>query len=83
MFASLNEILLLIALVIILVTPKIFLQRISQPTQTYIKTIGALILITLVWLDADKEQWGWELVLTIVVVASVFKSWKENKKTAA
>ena len=83
MYNYLNEVLLLVAMVILLVVLKFFLQRISQPAQTYIKIIAALILITLVWLGADKEQWGWKLLLTIVVVASVSKSLKEHRKTPA
>lgn len=83
MYDYLNEVLLLIAMVILLVIPKFFLQRISQPAQTYIKIIAALILILLVWLGADKEQWGWKLLLTIVVIASISKSLKELRKTTA
>ena len=83
MYDYLNEVLLLVAMVILLVIPKFFLQKIAEPAQTYIKIIAALILITMVWLGADKDQWGWKLVLTIVVVASVSKSIKENRKPAA
>ena len=83
MYDYMNEVLLLVAMVILLLLPNLLLKRVQQPTQLYIRIIAAIIFITLVWVFSDKEQWGWKLLMTIVVVGSVSKSIKENRKSTA
>ena len=83
MYDYMNEVLLLVAMVILLLLPNLLLKRVQQPTQLYIRIIAAIILIILVWLFADNDRLGIKLFLTIVVAGSVYKSWKENRKPAS
>ncbi|HEY0750077.1 MAG TPA: hypothetical protein VGD26_02910 [Chitinophagaceae bacterium] len=83
MYDYLNEVLLIVAMVMLILLPKYLLERVSKPAQSYIRIIAAVLFMALVWLGADKEQMGLKIFLTIVVLASVTKSLKENRKVVS
>ncbi len=83
MYDYLNEVLLFLAMIILILLPKYLLYKVSIPAQIYIKIIATLFLITLVWLGSDNSRWGIKTILTIVVLASVLKTVKENRKAVS
>ena len=74
---TLNELLLLLAVLVLLITPYLFMRRIKQPVSTYIRLTAGLFLLILVWFFAAGSSLPIKLLMTTIVVTSAIKTLKD------
>lgn len=75
---TLNEILLILAVLVVLTMPYILLKRTKQPLTTYIKLTAGLFLLILVWFFAPAEtKLAFKVLMSTIVVSSAIKTIKE------
>ena len=79
---TLNEILLLIAIVVLLIIPSLLVKRISQPLKTYVNLATGLLLLILVWFFAGDGSLPLKVVITTFVIKSAIETIKEYKEFA-
>jgi hypothetical protein len=76
---TLNEILIIVAFIAVLVIPSLFLKRLRQPLNTYIKLTSGLLLLILVWFFGDEGSLPIKVIMTTIVVSSAIKTLKDYK----
>jgi C4-dicarboxylate transporter len=75
---TLNEILLILAVIVVLTVPYFLLKRTKQPLTTYIKLAAGLFLLILVWFFAPSEsKIAIKVLMSTIVVTSAIKTIKE------
>jgi hypothetical protein len=72
-----NEVLLIIAALALLVLPKLLLNKVKHPYNSYIKFVSALVLLLLVWLpgiSGERNRLPFKLIITVVVLYEFYKN---------
>jgi low temperature requirement protein LtrA len=80
-----GEIVLIVGALIVLIIPQVFLKRVRQPLNTYIKWISGLLLLILVWFFDPENSLRMKLAMTAFVIAIAImniKKYKESNRTA-
>jgi hypothetical protein len=78
-----NQFLLIIAALALLVLPKLLLNKVKHPYNSYIKFVSALVLLLLVWLS---DSWGsnnliaFRVMMTVLVVYGFYKNFISFRK---
>jgi hypothetical protein len=72
-----NEVLLIIAALALLILPKLLLNKVKHPYDSYIKFVSALLLVLLVWLSGfseDRNRMPFKVIITVVVLYEFYKN---------
>ncbi|MCW3112826.1 MAG: hypothetical protein JWR18_1222 [Segetibacter sp.] len=80
-----GEIVLIVGALIVLIIPQVFLKRVRQPLNTYIKWISGLLLLILVWFFDPENSLRMKFAMTAFVIAIAImniKKYKESNRTA-
>ncbi len=75
-----NEIVLISVIVALLIIPPLFVKRIRQPLNTYVKLTIGLLLLILVWVFAGEGSLPLRIIITAIVIKSALKTIKEYKE---
>jgi hypothetical protein len=81
-----DEIVLIIAALALLGLPKLLLNKVKHPYNSYIKFLSALVLLLLVWLS---DSWGgnnlivFRVFMTVLVVYGFYKNFISFRKQNA
>ena len=75
-----NELLLVVAVLLLLVIPQFFLKKLHQPLLTYVKLAMALVMMVLAWGFSEPDKWPIKLILTTVVLTSAIMTIAEYRK---
>jgi hypothetical protein len=81
-----NQVLLIIAALALLGLPKLLLNNVKHPYNSYIKFLSALVLLLLVWLS---DSWGgnnlivFRVFMTVLVVYGFYKNFISFRKQNA
>lgn len=74
---TLNEILLIVAVMTVLIIPYLIMKRIKQPMNTYIRLISGLLLLVLVWFFGNENSVPIKIILTAIIVSGAIKTIKD------
>jgi 4-hydroxybenzoate polyprenyltransferase len=80
-----GEIVLIVGALIVLIIPQVFLKRVRQPLNTYIKLLSGLLLLILVWFFDPENSLRMKFAMTAFVIAIAImniKKYKESNRTA-
>jgi len=69
-----NEILLILFFILFLLLPRFFLNKMKQPYKKYIRTGCGLLLLLLVWLDQSNSQLWPKILISVVVIYSMYRA---------
>jgi hypothetical protein len=78
-----NGVLLIIAALALLVLPKLLLNKVKHPYNSYIKFISALLLLLLVWLSnisGDNNRIPFKVIITTVVLYELYRNFINFRK---
>ena len=74
---SLNEILLIIAVLVVVTILYFFMDAIKQPLVTYIRLTAGVLLLILVWFFSAKAALPIKILMSVIVVSSAVKTIKD------
>lgn len=71
---ALNEILLILAVIVVLTISHFLLKKVKQPASTYIRLSAGVLLLILVWFFAPGSSIAIKVLMSTIVVSSLIKT---------
>lgn len=77
---NINEILLIIVVVMIFLGSKLVINQIKKPLLYYVKISAAIVLLVLVWVFGEKNDFYLKGLMSVIVLSSIFRDFFSLKK---